>query len=181
MNGNDAKRGKVTAENKAEAARLKAIWTATADSRRATGMHTQGAFGDAYDIGNQSAVGFFLNGQTALSLKAARGFAKGLGCHIADFSPRLAAEIDKLTEAQPSAQRAPDGPATAHEHRPPTALDLPEALNLLGMALAATPANRREALATNLAGWARDGGADHWRLVVLNLLNQGGTAKHRAA
>jgi len=44
-----------------------------------------------YQIGSQSAVTSFLNGHTPLSLKAARGFAKGLNCLISDFSPRLAA------------------------------------------------------------------------------------------
>jgi hypothetical protein len=69
--------------------------------RKANGVATQAAFGEAYDIGNQAAVGFFLNGQTALSLKAARGFALGLGVQIDAFSPRLAemaAEYGRLAK-----------------------------------------------------------------------------------
>ncbi len=71
---------------KEEARRLKEIWDRADVSVRGT----QAEFGDAHSIGNQSAVGQFLRGETPLSLKAAKGFAKGLGCKIADFSPRLA-------------------------------------------------------------------------------------------
>jgi hypothetical protein len=70
-----------------EARRLKEIWEKADAAQRGT----QADFGETHFIGNQSAVGQFLRGKTALSLKAAKGFAKGLGCRIADFSPRLAA------------------------------------------------------------------------------------------
>ncbi len=96
---NEARRGKVTPENLEEARLLKAIWDATYEQRRLKDLHTQGAFGAEYDVGNQAAVGFFLNGKTALSIKAARGFAKGLGCAIADFSPRIVAEIEAMAAA----------------------------------------------------------------------------------
>lgn len=69
-----------------EARRLREIWGKVDASQRGT----QADFGEAHSVGNQSAVGQFLRGKTALSLKAAKGFAKGLGCQIADFSPRLA-------------------------------------------------------------------------------------------
>ncbi len=92
------RRGKITPENKTEAELLLALWNNTIEERRARGLHTQSAFGAEYDIGNQAAVGFFLHGRTALSKKAARGFARGLGCSIADFSPRLAREIDELAQ-----------------------------------------------------------------------------------
>jgi hypothetical protein len=87
------KRSKISQENLVEAERLSKIWKNTYEDRRRVGVHSQGAFGDAFNIGNQAAVGFFLNGRTALSLKAAQGFAKGLGCKIEDFSPRLAAAL----------------------------------------------------------------------------------------
>jgi hypothetical protein len=91
MKNNESRRGKVTDEHRQEAQLLKVIWEKTYEERKARGLHTQGAFGAEYDIGGQAVVGFFLNGHTALSLKAARGFAKGLDCQISDFSPRLAA------------------------------------------------------------------------------------------
>jgi hypothetical protein len=88
-----SKRGKVTAENTAEARKLRAIWQRTELDRKSRGVGSQEAFGLKYEIGNQSAVGFFLNGKTSLSLKAAIAFAKGLGCTVADFSPRLAKQL----------------------------------------------------------------------------------------
>lgn len=84
MSKNDRK-AKITPETRAESARLKEIWD------RSNNIPSQSVFGEANGIGGQSAVTSFLNGKTPISLKAARGFAKGLGCSIADFSPRLAA------------------------------------------------------------------------------------------
>jgi hypothetical protein len=75
---------KITPETLEESERLLAIWEA------AKGRPNQAVFGEMYGVGNQSAVGQFLRGDTPISLKAAIGFAKGLGCEIEDFSPRLA-------------------------------------------------------------------------------------------
>lgn len=80
------RKAKISAEHVAEAVRLKSLW----DSRE---HETQVVFGEKYSIGNQSAVGQFLRGEAPLSIKAAKGFAEGLHCSIADFSPRLAKEI----------------------------------------------------------------------------------------
>jgi len=71
---------------KEEARRLKEIWDAFDPSKRGT----QAEFGEAQGIGNQSAMSQFLRGDAALSLKAAKGFARGLNCKISDFSARLA-------------------------------------------------------------------------------------------
>lgn len=76
------RKAKVTDENREEARLLKALWDVKIHE-------TQEIFGERYEIGGQSAVGQFLRGEVPLSLKAARGFAKGLKCEIADFSPRL--------------------------------------------------------------------------------------------
>lgn len=84
----DQRKAKPTAENKEESARLRDLW----ERRKATHKMSQGGFGHDFDIGNQSAVGHFLSGRNAISLKAAFGFARGLECWIADFSPRLANE-----------------------------------------------------------------------------------------
>lgn len=54
-----------------------------------------------------------------------------------------------------------------------------DVLSQMGRLLAAAPATRREAIATNLAGWARDGGADHWRAPLAVLLD--GSAGKQAA
>jgi transcriptional regulator with XRE-family HTH domain len=90
MTENVARRGKVNPENIEEARRLKALFKA--------GDHglTQEAFGQKFGIGNQGAVWQFLNGRTAISMNAAKGFASGLRCEIADFSPRLAKEAAEV-------------------------------------------------------------------------------------
>lgn len=91
----------VTPEHKEESARLLALWKAQAKPSRMT----QKVFGDIYDIGTQSAVGFFLNGASTISMKAALGFAKGLNCEIADFSPRLAAKAATVAASVSPAHR----------------------------------------------------------------------------
>lgn len=92
----------MTEENREESRRLRAIW----DGRE--NRMSQAEFGQAYDIGSQAAVGHFLNGHAAISMKAAKGFARGLNCEIADFSERLSAEAADLRDlsgasTQPSA------------------------------------------------------------------------------
>lgn len=70
--------------------RLRAIWDQTPN------RPSQAEFGELYDIGSQSAVGNFLSGRSALSLRAAAGFARGLNVPIASFSPKLAAEAGEI-------------------------------------------------------------------------------------
>jgi len=89
----DNRRGKVTDEHRREARLLKALWLKKKPELDKLGWGTQEAFGDKFGVGNQAAVGFFLNGHTALSRKAALAFAKGLGCEVSEFSPRLAKEL----------------------------------------------------------------------------------------
>lgn len=82
----------MTEEHRAEARRLKAIW----DVKKPC---TQAEFGEKFEIGNQSAVGQFIRGESPLSMKAALGFAKGLGVAISSFSERLANEAELLGQA----------------------------------------------------------------------------------
>lgn len=90
------RRAKVTPETRADAARLKHMWEARLAPRL-----SQAEFGELFDIGNQSAVGQFLRGEVPLSLKAAKGFAKGLGCSVGEFSPSLAKEAAQIAELVP--------------------------------------------------------------------------------
>lgn len=90
------RKAKITEEHLKEASALRAIWNSKKADLAAAGVSSQMAFGARYGIGTQAAVGFFLNGKSPLSLKAAIGFATGLGCSVSDFSPRLAAEMDKI-------------------------------------------------------------------------------------
>lgn len=83
------KRAKITDLHLKEAAKLKALW----DARQ---HPTQAVFGERFDLGNQANVGHYLNGRSALNLKAARAFAEVLECDIADFSPRVAQELAAL-------------------------------------------------------------------------------------
>lgn len=82
-----SKKARVTEEHLAEAARLRSLW------EKSNHGLSQQVFGEKFGIGNQSAVGQFLRGQTPLSMKAAVGFARGLHCNLTDISPRLALEI----------------------------------------------------------------------------------------
>lgn len=104
--GKDNRRAKVTPETKHEAKTLAQLW--------ATRAHpSQAVFGEMFGIGNQSAVGQFLRGDTPLSLKAARGFAQGLSCRIEDFSPRLAKEAAELVRMVPGEVLLPEVAAVA--------------------------------------------------------------------
>ncbi len=88
------KRSKMTAELLEEASRLKALWD---DGRP---HRTQAVFGEVYGLGNQANVGHYLNGRSPLNPKAAAAFAAELGCSVADFSPRVAKELDRLASPQ---------------------------------------------------------------------------------
>lgn len=118
-----SRKSKVTAEHEEEARLLKAIWDRTAHDGQAV-------FGERYEIGNQSAVGQFLRGITPLSLKAAAGFARGLGCAVGDFSPRLAAQAAELTRGL-DAEKAPpqvmaEPYAGEEDHEEAGALTIPQ-------------------------------------------------------
>lgn len=75
----------------AEAKALKTLWDAARAEKR---VPPQTEVGAAFEIGTQGAVWQYLNGHRPLNLKAARGFAAALKCQIADFSTRLAKEVD---------------------------------------------------------------------------------------
>jgi hypothetical protein len=117
MSGVRSKQGKVSEENRREAAALKSLWEASAEERKARGVSSQAAFGAEYDIGNQGAVWQYLNGKTALSLKAAMGFARGLRCRVADFSPRLAEEARTIAAVTDDGARN-HGVASLHAREP---------------------------------------------------------------
>lgn len=86
----ESKRSKITDVHKEEAARLKALWE---DGRT---RRTQAIFGEHYGLGNQANVGHYLNGRSALNVKAATAFAAELGCKVAEFSPRISEELERL-------------------------------------------------------------------------------------
>ncbi|MDR6767706.1 phage repressor protein C with HTH and peptisase S24 domain [Acidovorax delafieldii] len=93
MSPTSSRNSRVNAEHLAEAMKLRSIWEATPHKP------PQAVFGEMYGIGGQSAVGNFLSGRSPLSLKAGRGFARGLGVALEEFSPRLAAEAREIAAA----------------------------------------------------------------------------------
>jgi hypothetical protein len=72
---------------KSEAQELRALF-----ERRST--MTQKAFGQAFELGTGSMVWQYLEGRRPLNLMAACRFANGLGADLAEFSPRLAKELE---------------------------------------------------------------------------------------
>lgn len=129
MTSATAKRGKITDENLDEAARLLAIWNRTKADRALRGVASQERFGAEFGIGNQAAVGFFLNGRTALSPKAAAGFARGLRCSVAEFSPRLARVLDVAPAW--TAEQHPSGGTQAGEAAPSVAQVLSHPMQMI--------------------------------------------------
>lgn len=98
------RKAKVTPETLAESALLRTLWNAKTDKP------SQAEFGELYGVGTQGAVSQFLKGDAPLSLKAAKGFATGLGCPISAFSNRLAAEVESASavNGRPALTRASD-------------------------------------------------------------------------
>lgn len=52
---------------------------------------SQARFAQTFDVGSQAMLWQYLTGARPLGLEAATRLARALGCHISDFSPRLAA------------------------------------------------------------------------------------------
>lgn len=92
------RRGTVTPENLEEAARLKRLWLDAQPALRKQGLGSQEAFGAHFGIGNQAAVGFFLNGHTALSDEQRQ--------HNTDNGMiALAEQLDRIEQAQQALQQ----------------------------------------------------------------------------
>ena len=83
-----------------EAAKLLAIWNRCQPK-------SQQAFGLEFDIGSQGMVWQYLHATSPLNLEAAAKFATGLGCSIAEFSPRLAALLPPTAAPMLGAIRIP--------------------------------------------------------------------------
>lgn len=113
----DSKKAVLTDENREESAKLKKIW----DARKHTHGLNQAEFGDRFGIGTQGAVSACLRGNMAISLKAGTGFALGLRCDVAEFSPRLAAMAGAVNlaaiEAMSHTNEATEQPTNTQQHR----------------------------------------------------------------
>lgn len=60
---------------------------------------SQEEFGSRFEIGSQGMVWQYLNARRPLNIKAATGFARGLGVDVDAFSPRLAEEIRRASSS----------------------------------------------------------------------------------
>src|SRR5579885_1754774 len=85
---------KLTPEQQADAARLKALY----ESKKKPLRVTQYTIADELGI-SQGAVGHYLNGRLALNVPIASGFARILNSSVSEFSPSLAGEIAEYTSA----------------------------------------------------------------------------------
>lgn len=101
---------KRTKETPEEAARLRAVfdtWNAKSPKE-----NTQAAVAKQLAL-TPAAVSFFLSGDRPLTCASAAQFAMVLGCHVEDFSPRLASNIFTMASVcrprttRSSARRAP--------------------------------------------------------------------------
>lgn len=143
-----------------------AIWTADQEAARLAKRFAdvnQAKFASKNNVpGGASMVTQHIKGHRPISLEAAMAYARGFGVPLEDISPRLA------KTALECAALVGDRPSVAHP-----ADSLADALEITGAALAATPKEMREAVALNMAGWAREGGAGHWRSALQALLAAG--------
>lgn len=88
----------LTTEQKEDAARLKRLFLAWKESRKASGEPaSQDFFSDLVGFG-QSAVSQYLNGKIPLNPHAAAKFSKALGCQISDFSESVASLASEIGE-----------------------------------------------------------------------------------
>lgn len=88
------KKRTLTTEQLQDASRLKALY----ESKKKELGITQQDVADQLEI-SQGAVGHYLNGRNPLNLNVAAVFANLLQVQIADFSPSIAAEAERLSRA----------------------------------------------------------------------------------
>lgn len=121
--------------------------------------------------GGASMLSQHCSGTRPISFDAAVCYAKGFGVSLREISPRIANQVSAAMADMPAGGERLASAAPA----------LADALEALGASLAAAPAERREALAMTLAGWAREGGRDHWRSALMALLENSSGGKQWSA
>lgn len=84
----------LTAEERADAARLKAAWAAYKESRAQHGESlSQEWLGAETGLGKQSLIGQYLRGAIPLNLNALLAFCRVIGARPTDISPRLSTAL----------------------------------------------------------------------------------------
>lgn len=152
-------------ENDQEARTLQELFAAPGALRK-------GEFAARYRVpGGASMVSQHLAGHRPMSVDAVIAYARGFGVPIRQISPRVASLVAE------AASMLGEPPCPVVDDEP----QLAACLAALATALAAVPPSSREALALNLAGWARDGGKGPWQQVVQALLDGSSGKQRRAA
>lgn len=99
----------LTQEQLDDAARLKLRFAEWQKRQKEAGRPaSQEAAGEMLGF-NQSALSQYLNGRIPLNVDAATRFASVLGCPVADFSPRLQAQLSEYVSALLADANAADG------------------------------------------------------------------------
>lgn len=101
----ESKKAKIEPVHVEEANRLRAIFSERVS--KGPQKRSQQAFGSESGIGNQAMVSHYLLARSPLNLKAALKFAKWIPCSIAEFSPRLAEELNEILELVAALPGAP--------------------------------------------------------------------------
>jgi hypothetical protein len=82
---------------------------------------------------------------------------------------------ESCRRVEEAAGKPPGWMDAAHELRVVGAkgdpIGIENAFEIVGVALANAPRGMREAIAQNMAGWAREGGAGHYRVALLAMLS----------
>lgn len=103
----DSKKPKIEPIHIEEAAKLRTLF----EERAAM---SQMRFGEENNLGSQGNVWQYLNARSPLNLEAALKFARGLGCSVSDFSPRLAESLQP-TQSQSFGHAAQSQGFVKHE------------------------------------------------------------------
>lgn len=153
---------------------MSGVWTPQEEAKRLAERFVgikQAEFAREHGVpGGASMLSQHIKGRRPLNMAAAVAYARGFNVPLEQISPRLAATA---SQASPLVGQRPSATTSR-------ILEADELLEQLGMMLATLPADRRNAFADNLAGFAREGGADVYRVVLLALLT-GQSGKRRQA
>ena len=103
------KKKELTEQEQMECAQLKILFN---NKKKGLGL-TQSLLAERFKM-TQPAIGHYLNGINALNAKIAAQFAEALQVSVADFSPRLAKELEELT----ATLRLPEKGDVSDIHRP---------------------------------------------------------------
>lgn len=171
----------LSAEQLADAARLKSAFKKAQQSRRESGRPwSQEAIAAEAEVGNQSALNQYLNGKIPLNLKALISICRAIDANPAEISPDL---INRKRAESADLLGYPEDPnvieVEARElHQAPKTIKLDAGASLsvesllrrLGASIGALDKESRHEVADTLSAWARSGGKDIYVMPLVHLL-----------